>query len=517
MSETNASNTVLVLGATGYVGGRLVPLLLDRGYAVRAAARSPRKLACRPWAGHPNLEIVAADVLDKPSLDAALQGVDTAYYLVHSMVPGQKDFAEADREAADNMSLAANQAGIRRIIYLGGLSGARDEELSHHLRSRLEVGRMLSRGAVPVTWLRAAMILGSGSASFEIMRYLVEHLPVMLTPRWVRSKCQPIAISDVLGYLTGCLECAATMGKEFDIGGPDILSYEEIFQIYAREAGLRPRLIIPVPVLSPKLSSLWIHLVTPVPATIARPLAEGLRNTVMCKENRIRELIPRDLLSCRQAIRRALDFTARHEVSTCWSDAGQLAPPEWLHCGDAPYAGGTVLECNYATVLRCTPPRVWEVISRIGGDTGWYYGDLLWKIRGWMDRLVGGPGLRRGRRHPSDLRVGDSLDCWRVLAVDQNERLMLLAEMKTPGEAVLQFSIEQLDDHRVELRQISRFLPRGLLGLVYWYSLAPVHVILFKGMLEAISRRVGCMVLHRPSGFTGSENLCRLPPDWETK
>ncbi len=513
MSDKNATPIVLVLGATGYVGGRLVPMLLDKGFTVRAAARSTRKLAHRAWTRHPNLEIVAVDVQDKASLRAALEGVDTAFYLVHSMAPGSKDFAKADRVAALNMAQAAADAGIRRIIYLGGLTGGEGEKLSHHLQSRLEVGRILSEGKVPATWLRAAMILGSGSASFEIMRYLVERLPVMLTPSWVRSRCQPIAISDVLAYLVGCLETEETMGQEFDIGGPDILSYEEMFQLYAREADLPARLIIPVPVLSPRLSSWWIHLVTPVPASIARPLAQGLRNTVICKENRIHAYIPLDLLTCRQAIRRALSSTNRCDVATCWSDAGGIAPPEWVQCGDAPYAGGTVLDCNYATVLRCTPARAWGVISRIGGDKGWYSADFLWRMRGLLDRLSGGPGLRRGRRHPSELHVGDALDFWRVLAVEEYKRLLLLAEMKVPGEAVMQLSIDPLADDRIELRLITRFRPRGLLGLLYWHALKPAHVLLFRGMLAGIALHIGCTVLSPPHSFTSTNEMCRLPPE----
>lgn len=513
MSENNISLTVLVLGATGYIGGRLVPMLLDKGFKVRAAARSARKLTCREWAQNPNLEIVAADVQDKASLRAAMEGVDTAFYLVHSMTPGTKDFAKADRTGALNMAQAAAEAGIRRIIYLGGLAGGQGEALSHHLQSRIEVGRILSEGQVPVTWLRAAMILGSGSASFEIMRYLVERLPVMLTPRWVRSKCQPIAVSDVLAYLLGCLENPETMGQEFDIGGPDILSYEEMFQLYAREAGLTPRLIIPVPVLTPRLSSWWIHLVTPLPASIARPLAQGLRNTVICKENRIQAYVPLEPLTCRQAIRRALSSTCRCDVITCWTDAGGLTPPEWVQCGDAPYAGGAVLDCNYATVLRCTPARAWNVISRIGGETGWYYADFLWRLRGLLDRLLGGPGLRRGRRHPSELHVGDALDFWRVLAVEEYKRLLLQAEMKLPGEAVMQFSIEPLAVDRIELRLITRFRPRGLFGLLYWHTMKPGHALLFKGMLAGMSLRIGCTVLSPPRAFSSTNEMCRLPPE----
>ncbi len=508
---------VLVLGATGYIGGRLTPQLLDKGYRVRVAARSLRKVGCRAWARHPGLELCKADVLDRESLLAACQGVDTVFYLVHSMNPQAKDYAATDRQAAENLVAAAEAAGVRRIIYLGGL-GEEEQGLSKHLRSRLEVGRILSSGAVPCTWLRAAMILGAGSASFEILRYLVERLPVMLTPRWVHNECQPIAVSNVLGYLLGCLENQATAGQVLDIGGPDVLTYAEIFRIYAEEAGLSRRLILPVPVLSPALSSYWIHLVTPVPASIARPLAEGLRNRVVCQDNRAAELVPQKLLTVREAIRRALDTTIHREVRSCWHDAGTVRPPEWLACGDAPYAGGTVLESNYSVVLAAGPEQVWQALQRIGGEQGWFYADFLWALRGLMDRLVGGVGLRRGRRHPTELRVGDALDFWRVLDVEENRRLLLLAEMKVPGEAVLQFTIVPLPptgEHpqRVELRQVSRFLPKGLAGLLYWYALAPAHGLLFKGMLRGIAKAANCPLLGEPAPFKRGGDSCVLPPE----
>lgn len=502
---------VAVIGATGYVGGRLVPRLLEAGYAVRAVARSAVKLRGRPWGGHPNLEVAGADVHDRASLSAALRGVEVAYYLVHSMVPGQKDFASADRDAARHMAEAAAEQGVSRIIYLGGLGDEDDPDLSHHLRSRMETARVLAEGPVPVTFLRAAMILGSGSASFEIMRYLVDRLPVMVTPRWVRTLCQPIAITDVLGYLQGCLDAPQTAGQTYDIGGPDVLDYEQIFRIYAEEAGLRRRLVIPVPVFTPKLSSWWIHLVTPVPAALARPLAEGLRNEVVCHESRIAEVIPRQTLTVRQAIRRALDRVRQHEVETCWADAGELLPPEWLACGDAPYAGGTVLESNHKVVLACPPERVWKTIRGIGGVHGWYYAEPLWMLRGLVDRLIGGVGLRRGRRDPEDLRPGDALDFWRVTAVEENSRLQLLAEMKLPGEAILQFSLTPTEDGGTELAQVARFLPRGLVGIAYWYSLYPVHGWLFKGMLRTIAGRTGCAVCDAPRAFSGSGGMCVLP------
>jgi hypothetical protein len=354
------------------------------------------------------------------------------------------------------------------------------------------------------------MILGSGSASFEILRYLVERLPVMITPRWVRNPVQPIAIRNVLGYLQGCLENGETTGGTFDIGGPDILTYQHLMEIYAEEAGLARRWIVPVPVLTPRLSSYWIHLVTPVPASMARPLTEGLRNPVVCREHRIRSLVPQPLLTCRDAIRLALGRTRSRCVDSCWSDAGQTPVPEWVHCGDAPYSGGDILEAGYRVVLEATPAEVWKPLVRIGGPTGWYGADFLWALRGAMDRLAGGIGLRRGRRDPVRLFTGDAVDFFRVLEAEEPIHLHLLAEMRLPGEASLEFSLVPLREGRTELRQLSRFAPRGLLGLLYWYVLYPFHQWIFRGMLQGIAAAAGKPVIQGPDRFApGRSHVCR--------
>ena len=471
------SPPVLVTGATGYIGGRLVPRLLEAGYRVRCLAREPRKLDGRPWAGDPRVEVVAGDTSDIASLRRALPGCGAAFYLVHSMVAAGHEYAERDRAMAKAFARAAEDTGLGRIVYLGGL-GELGAGLSKHLASRREVEELLASGQTPVTVLRAAMIIGSGSASFEILRYLVERLPVMVTPRWVSTESQPIAVRNVVQYLVDCLGVPETSGQTLDIGGPDVLSYRELMRIMAEERGLRRRYVIPVPVLTPRLSSLWIHLVTPISHRIARPLAEGLRNRVVCRNDDAVRLMPQELLTVREAIRAALDRVARDEVETSWSMAGPIP-------GDPDWAGGTVFTDRRALVIEAPPEAVWRAVVRIGGGHGWYAADGLWRLRGWMDRLVGGPGLRRGRRDPDEVGYGEALDFWRVTGIERNRRLSLRAEMKLPGEALLEFSLEP-EAAGTRLTQTARFRPRGLAGLAYWYAVLPLHAIVFRGMLEGI-------------------------------
>lgn len=492
MSSDDA-RLILVTGASGYVGGRLVPRLLEAGYRVRAATRAPDRLRSRPWGTHPTVEIVAADVGDGASLRRAADGTWAAYYLVHSMTAHGRDFAEADRLGARNMAEAAEAAGLSRILYLGGL-GEDHPDLSAHLRSRAEVDRILRAGTVPVTTLRAAMIIGSGSTSFEILRYLVDRLPVMITPRWVSTPVQPIAIRNVLAYLVGALARPETSGQSYDIGGPEVLTYRQLMDIYAEEAGLgRPR-IIRVPVLTPRLSSYWIHLVTPVPAALARPLAEGLRNPVVCREFRLRGVIPQDLLDARSAIRAAMRKLTEGAVESHWSDAAGVAPAEWSTQGDPRWAGGTAYTDRRRVLVDAAPDVVWQRVVRIGGPTGWYYADDLWRLRGVLDRLVGGAGLRarsrslRTERGDALLFPGDVLDFWRVAAVEPPDRLVLTAEMRLPGRAWLEFRIRPLGEDRSELLQTATFRPKGLLGMLYWYGVYPLHQLIFRGMLRGIAR-----------------------------
>jgi len=481
-AASDSAPLVLVTGATGYIGGRLVPRLLEAGYPVRCLVRSPRKLSSRPWANHPAVQIVDGSAENEADLVQTMRGCAVAYYLIHSMMAVGPDYRDHDRSLAGIFARAAERAGIKRIIYLGGL-GETGDGLSEHLTSRREVEAALASASVPVTVLRAAMIIGSGSASFEILRYLVERLPIMVTPRWVKTECQPIAVRDVLHYLVACLKTPTTIGRTLDIGGADVLSYREIMQIMAEALGRRRRFIVPVPVLTPRLSSLWIRLVTPISHRIARPLTEGLRNRVVCRDTEALRLMPQHLLTVREAIDAALGKVATAQVETAWSDAGSIP-------GDPEWAGGKVfLDCR-STDVAAPVERVFRAFCRIGGDNGYYAADWLWRIRGILDRLVGGPGLRRGRRDPEKLAFGETLDFWRVTAIEENGMLELRAEMWLPGVATLTFETMPRagDPQQSKLVQTARFKPRGLLGLVYWFAVAPLHGIVFSGMIRGIQR-----------------------------
>jgi uncharacterized protein YbjT (DUF2867 family) len=396
------------------------------------------------------------------------------------MASAGRDYSAQDLDLATKFSLAARRAGVSRIIYLGGL-GETGPDLSEHLSSRRHVEQALASAGVRVTVLRAAMIIGSGSASFEILRYLVERLPVMVTPKWVSTPCQPIAVENVIDYLAGVLAIPETSGCVFDIGGPDAIPYREIMRIMAEELCVRPRWIIPVPVLTPRLSSYWIQFITPLSHRIAKPLAEGLKNPVVCRETRIRHLIPQKLLSVREAIRASLKKIAERRVETNWSMAGPIP-------GDPDWAGGKVFRDSRRLGVEAPDWAVFRAVCRLGGGHGWYVADWLWRIRGWMDTLVGGPGLGRGRRDPDVVRYGEALDFWRVVGVETNRRLALRAEMKLPGEALLEFRIEPGGPGNCTLQQTAFFQPRGLLGLLYWYSVVPLHHIVFRGMLHGIER-----------------------------
>ncbi|MER5766385.1 SDR family oxidoreductase [Streptomyces sp. NPDC001985] len=482
--------TCLVTGATGYIGGRLVPELLAAGHRVRALARTPAKLRDHPWAK--DVEIVRGDVLDPASLREAMRGVDVAYYLVHALGTGSR-FEETDREAARNFAEQAADAGVGRIVYLGGLTpeGVPSHRLSPHLRSRAEVGRVFLDAPVPATVLRAAVIIGSGSASFEMLRYLTERLPVMVTPSWVRTRIQPIGVRDVLRYLGGSARMPREVNRAFDIGGPDVITYLDMMRGYAAVAGLPRRLIVPVPVLTPRLSSHWVGLVTPVPHSIARPLTESLRYEVVCREHDIARYVP-DLpgrpLSFRTALTLALQRVQDAHVTTRWSSASLPGAPSDPLPTDPDWAGGSLYTDRRELTVDASPAALWRVIEGIGGDNGWYSFPLAWAVRGWLDRFVGGVGLRRGRRDAQRLRVGDSLDFWRVEEIEPGRLLRLRAEMRLPGLAWLEMRAVGDGQGRTRYRQRALFHPRGLLGHAYWWSVSPFHTVVFGGMARNIAR-----------------------------
>ncbi|MHC5113771.1 MAG: SDR family oxidoreductase [Planctomycetota bacterium] len=500
-SSNERSRTVLVTGGSGYIGGRLVPHLLHRGWRVRCFVRSARKLEQRPWIDHPDLRVIEGDASDATALRAAMDGCSAAYYMIHSMMAAGPAYRQRDRALARGFADAAAEAGLDRIVYLGGL-GETGTGLSEHLGSRREVEQVLRDGDVPVTVLRAAMIIGSGSASFEILRYLVERLPVMVTPKWVSTESQPIAVRNVVHYLAACLETPETVGRTLDIGGPDVLTYRDLMRTMAAVRGLRKRLVIPVPVLTPRLSSLWIHLVTPLSSHIARPLAEGLRNRVVCRDDEAARLMPQRLLTVREAIAAALGRREAGEVETSWSDAGAMP-------GDPDWAGGTVFVDRRTLDIAAPARAVHAAACRIGGGQGYYAASWLWRLRGALDRLVGGPGLRRGRRDPERVAYGEALDFWRVTGLDPERRLELRAEMKLPGEATLAFDIEPIDSGRARLVQTARFKPRGLAGLLYWYAVLPLHGLVFSGMLRGIA---GAAERTRRAGGIGSDDQLSTVP-----
>ena len=487
--DMDAGLTCLVTGATGYIGGRLVPELLTAGHRVRCLARSPERLRDQPWAGR--VDVVRGDVKNAASVADALVGVDVAYYLVHALGAG-RDFQETDRRAAAVFARCARAAGVRRIVYLGGLTpaGVPEQELSPHLRSRAEVGRILLESGVPTTVLRAAVVLGSGSASFEMLRYLTERLPVMVTPSWVRTRIQPVAVRDVLRTLVGSARMPPEVNRCFDIGGPDVLTYRDMMLRYAAAAGLPRRLILPVPVLTPGLSSHWVGLVTPVPAAIARPMAESLRHEVVCQDHDIARYVPDPPghpIGFDEAVRLALQRVRDAQVATRWSSASVPGAPSDPLPTDPDWAGGSLYtDCRERNV-DASPEALWQVIEGIGGDNGWYSFPLAWAVRGRLDRLVGGVGLRRGRRDAARLRVGDSLDFWRVEEIEPGRLLRLRAEMRLPGLAWLEMRVGTDGAGRTRYRQRATFHPRGLLGQLYWWSVSPFHSLVFGGMARNIA------------------------------
>jgi len=480
---------ILVTGATGYVGGRLVPLLVERGYNVRCLARNANRLHGR---FAPAVEIVEGDVRDCSALERALDGCDAAYYLVHSM-ESTSAFAQVDHDAARVFAEAAAAAGVKRIIYLGGL-GKDSDGLSQHLRSRHEVGEVLRAGNVPIVEFRAALIIGSGSISFEMMRYLAERLPVMIAPRWVLSLCQPISIGDVLDYLLAALALPEGVTETYEIGGSDVLTYREMMLRYGTQRGLTRRIVV-VPFFTPRLSSYWVHLITPIPARLAQPLILGLHNEVIVNDARAAHDFP-DIapMGFDEAVRLALDRSRSADPETTWFDAFDVRklPDDFTGVKE-----GMLVDVRIRKA-RATPEAVSAVFSSLGGTRGWPKSNALWRLRGLLDTWVGGVGLRRGRRSATELRLGDVVDFWRVDAYERGRLLRLRAEMKLPGRAWLQFEAEPSADRGTLLRQTAFFEPRGLFGYVYWFGVSLFHHFVFAQLATAIVQ----MAENGPSGTT---------------
>jgi uncharacterized protein YbjT (DUF2867 family) len=473
--QASRQGRLLLTGATGYIGGRLLRVLEAGGYSLRCLARNPARLKGRV---SETTEVAAGDCLDPPSLRAAMSDVHTAYYLVHSM-GNAESFEEQDRRAAANFAAAAEAAGVKRIIYLGGLGAG---PLSAHLKSRQEVGAILRRSTVPVIEFRASIVIGSGSLSFEIIRALVERLPVMICPRWVAMAAQPIAVEDLIEYLVRALDLSDPGSRIIEIGGPDRVSYRDIMNEYARQRGLR-RLMISIPVLTPRLSSLWLGLVTPVYARIGRKLIDSIRNETVVRDRSALTMFDFKPMGLAEMMRRAIANEDREFALTRWSDALASSGLE-LSWGGVRF-GNRIVDSRTMAV-DAAPEAAFRPIRRIGGTNGWYYGDWLWCLRGWVDLLLGGVGLRRGRRDPDSLAVGDAVDFWRVEEFENNRRLRLSAEMKLPGRAWLEFEVEPQGRSSL-IRQSAIFDPLGLAGLAYWYILYPAHFLIFARMLRRIA------------------------------
>jgi uncharacterized protein YbjT (DUF2867 family) len=479
---------ILLTGSTGYIGRRLLPVLLEEGHQVICLVRDKRRFDYDDFSEEilQNIEVVEADLQNAESLTHLTKAIDIAYYLVHSMGSSYENFHEAEQHSAENFAGYIKTTTCQQVIYLSGI--VNDENLSEHLLSRKNVEDILKSSTVPLTVLRAAIIIGSGSASFEIIRDLVEKLPIMIAPKWLKSKCQPIGIRNVIDYLKGVMLKEVCYNQSFDIGGPDILSYHDMLMVYARSRKLK-RLIISVPVLTPKLSSLWLYFVTATSYSLARSLVDSMINEVVCADNRIQKIVPVQVYSYREALDMAFDKIKQQMVVSSWKDAitNQNFDKNFLNYIQVPEHG--CLSDKRKVLIPHNTKGVVQAIWKIGGDTGWYFGDFFWSLRGILDKMVGGVGLRRGRRSNTELKAGDALDFWRVLLADKaNGRLLLYAEMKLPGDAWLEFKIKN-EGNQNFLIQTATFRPLGLWGRLYWYMVFPLHGLIFPRMARNIVKR----------------------------
>lgn len=478
---------VLVTGASGYIGGRLVTELINHGYRVRVLVRDANRLKDHPW--FETVEVITGDAFKIADLETALADVDVAYYMLHALLE-KEEFEAKERQLATTFGEAAKKAKVRRIVYLGGMI-AKNSKLSPHLESRAETGEILRASGVPTIELRAGVVIGSGSASFEMLRYLTERLPIMTVPKWVQSKIQPIAIRDVLRYLVGSAALPSDINDHFDIGGPDVFTYAEMMQQYAEAAGLRRRIIIPIPVLTPRLSSGWVGLVTPVPYTLAKRLVASLKNEVVAEDDRIRQLIPDPvggLTHFKRAVELALTKIKDASVETRWSNASTPGTPSEPLPTDPDWAGGSLYLDERVAESTDSVDEVWARVESIGGENGYSTATWAWEVRGLIDRIFGGVGLRRGRRDPNHLLVGEALDFWRVEELDRPKRLRLRAEMKMPGLAWLEWTVSAKPDGQgTRVVQRATYAPKGLLGHLYWWAVWPMHGLVFPSMVKTVA------------------------------
>jgi len=481
------TSPIFVIGATGYIGGRLVARLLEQGYNVCAAGRNLLKLKDRPWAKHPNVQLIEVNAFNQLGLIKAVAGCSIAYFLIPLKANIEKTSLDSNHHVLTNIALLAKESSLKQIIILQDFdqSATTTNQQSKRIQE-FKKGTLFD--SLPITLIQTTTIIGSGSTSFEILRYLTDHARLLLTPRWTRIPCQPISIVNVVDYLIQCHQIPETIGKTLNICGPDTVTYQQMMKIYEVEAGLSKRWIIPVPFYLFRLSVYWIHLMTPVPIRFARLLVKQLHLQKISLNKLTQQLIPLDLISCREVCRRATNRVIENQVETHWMDSGRIPAIERALEDESVWGDDKLFKDKRDLLIDATQEDVWQSVARIGGSTGWYYGNWLWKLRGFLDRLVGGVGALRGRRHPNELRLGDALDVWRVKILEPSYRLMLVAEMKLPGQAILDFSLETMASGKTKLKQTALFSAKGIPGFLYWYSVLPFHAFIFEGMLQGIAK-----------------------------